>query len=136
MHKTKILALVVPATLALAACGSPQAEQQAETQATTLDQPGFEDRSITPVEAKSEALELVDHLESGDLDRTATADVLEDLDRLINANIVAFPEAIRGKLVEDVTSARSAFENNDEQGLKVAAESIGTALTGTQMPGN
>lgn len=135
MQKPSILALLGPATLGLAACGSPQAEQQADTQAATLDQPGFEDKAVTAGQAHAEALELVGHLESADMDRTAKADALEDLDRLINANIIEFPKDMRAKLSEDVTSARSAFENKDEEGLQVAAASIRAALTGTQMPG-
>ena len=54
---------------------------------------------------------------------------LEDLDRLINDNIVEFPEDMRAGLTEDVQSARSALESDDMGGVQDAASSIQNRLS-------
>ena len=126
IRNVKYSILALPLVFALSACGSPQAQQ---TEASTLDQPGFEDRSATSSEAQSEALTLAQRLASDNLDRAQAAVALEDLDRLINDNIVEFPEDMRAGLTEDVQSARSALESDDMGGVQDAASSIQNRLS-------
>ena len=94
-RQTACWMLALPLALVVTACGSPQAEQEAKSEATTLDQPGFEGRPATAAEAQSEAATLAGRLASGDLNSSEAAVALEDLDRLVNDNIVDFPESIR-----------------------------------------
>ena len=129
IRNVKYSILALPLVFALSACGSPQAQQEEQTEASTLDQPGFEDRSATSSEAQSEALTLAQRLASDNLDRAQAAVALEDLDRLINDNIVEFPEEMRAGLTEDVQSARSALESDDMGGMQDAASSIQNRLS-------
>ena len=130
-NKLKYALVAVSLALAISACSDQQAQQEEHVQTATLDQPGFEDKPVTSSQAESEALTLAGHLASGDLEGTEAADALEDLDRLVNDNIVKFPEDIRPVLTEDIQSARSALEAGDMDGLKEAAIRIQRALSGS-----
>lgn len=118
-------------SLAVAACGSPQAEQDGDAEKAMTEGPGVDGTAVTPGQAMFEARTLAAHLTSGEMDRGETAVALEDLDRLVNDNIVEFPEAIRPKLTEDITSARLALKAEDMQGLQEAAVSIENTLSAT-----
>ncbi|WP_299310027.1 hypothetical protein [uncultured Croceicoccus sp.] len=122
------LSLLLPVSLALSACGDDAAHEQGEVQQATVDEPGFEDTAATPSQLRSEAMELAQHLESGTLDMSETAVVLEDLDQLVTANIVEFPEDIRAKLTQDIAAAKSALETSDANGVAEAAASIESTL--------
>ena len=128
-YKARTIALPLTLAFALTACGSPQAEQDGETEATMTQEAGVDGTSATPGQAIPEAQALAGRLAAGDMDRSETATALEDLDRLVNDNIIDFPEAIRPKLTEDIASARSAFEAQDAQGLQEAATSIQNTLS-------
>ncbi len=129
INKFKYAMLALPLALAVSACGDQAAENEGQVQEATVDQPGFEDRSATPAEAQSEAMTLAEHLASGDLNSAEAADALEDLDRLVTANIVDFPQDIRPGLTEDVEAARSALESQDMEGLQEAATRIQAKLS-------
>ena len=130
-RQTACWMLALPLALVVTACGSPQAEQEAKSEATTLDQPGFEGRPATAAEAQSEAATLAGRLASGDLNSSEAAVALEDLDRLVNDNIVDFPESIRPGLTQDIQSAHTALESNDMEGLQEAAGSVRNRLSAT-----
>ncbi len=129
IRKMKYAMLALPLALAVSACGDQQAQQEEQVEAATLDQPGFEDKSVTPSEARSEALTLAGRLSAGDLDAAEAAIALQDLDRLITANIVEFPEDIRPGLTGDIESAHDALTAEDMAALQEAATSIETRLT-------
>lgn len=130
IRKMKYAMLALPLALAISACGDKQAQSEEKVEAATLDQPGFEDKPVTPSEARSEALTLAGRLASDNLDSAKAAVTLEDLDRLVNDNIVKFPENIRTGLTEDIKSARDALEATDMHGLKEAAIRIQAKLNG------
>tara|TARA_A100001391_G_scaffold273_2_gene638 strand:+ start:54038 stop:54475 length:438 start_codon:yes stop_codon:yes gene_type:complete len=129
IRKVTYALLALPVVLAISACGDPEAQQEEQLETATLDEPGLEDTSVTPDEAQSEALTLAAHLASGELDNAEVATTLEDLDRLITANIVEFPEDIRPGLTGDLESAHAALTAEDMGALQEAATSIENRLT-------
>ena len=129
IRKMKYVMLALPLALAVSACGDQQAQEEVQAEDATLDQPGFEDKSVTPSEARAEALTLAGNLSTGDLDTAQAAIALEDLDRLVTANIVEFPEEVRPGLTEDLQSAHAALTAEDMSALQEAATSIENRLT-------
>ncbi|WP_144097907.1 hypothetical protein [Croceicoccus sediminis] len=125
------IAVPLMLALSLAACGDPTAQDQGETDASMSDQPGVEVGPVTQGQAQAEAKELALRLASGDLASSEAAVALEDLDRVINDNIVEFPEDMRAGLSEDVASARDALTANDMEGLQEAATRIESKLSGS-----
>jgi hypothetical protein len=130
-RKLKYALIVLPATLALSACGNPQEKQAEAVQEKTLDQPGFEGKSATPTQAQSEALSLAQHLSSDTLEAGEAAIVLEDLDRLVTDNLTDFPEDMRPALTEDIQSAKDALEAEDMAGMQEAAKQFHDKLAGS-----
>ncbi|WP_137679807.1 hypothetical protein [Aurantiacibacter suaedae] len=127
MRKISIMLLALPLVIAVSACGDPEAREEAQVEAATLEQPGFEDTAVTTDEALSEATTLAGHLAAGGMGSAEAAVVLEDLDRLVMANIVEFPEDIRTSLTEDIQSARDALGSNDMPAL----QEVGTRMQDT-----
>ena len=132
MRKISILALALPLVLAVSACGDPEAQEEAQVETSTLEQPGFEDTAVTSEEALSEATTLAGHLATGGMGSAEAAVVLEDLDRLVTANIVEFPEDIRTSLTEDIQSARDALDTNDMPALQEAGQQMQDRLLNAQ----
>ena len=117
--------------LALAACGTQEAEEVGEAETTMTEEPGVDGTAATAGEARSEAVALAGRIASGELEQDELAVALEDLDRLVNDNPVDFPEAIRPSLTEDIQSARTAMESSDMAAVQEAAASIQTTLSGS-----
>ena len=117
--------------LALAACGTQEAEEVGEAETTMTEEPGVDGTAATAGEARSEAAALAGRIASGELEQDELAVALEDLDRLVNDNPVDFPEAIRPSLTEDIQSARTAMESSDMAAVQEAAASIQTTLSGS-----
>ncbi|WP_109808745.1 hypothetical protein [Sphingosinithalassobacter portus] len=128
--KFKYPMLALPLALAVSACGSPQATNEEQTATVTADQPGFENNSATPSEARSQATTLADRLASGNLNRDEATAALEQLDGLINDNMAEFPEDMRTALAGDIQSARDALATGDMGGLQEAATQIQNTLSG------
>ena len=133
MRTDKVAAFALPLAmaLALAGCGSQQAEEVGQTDTAMTEEPGVDGDAATEGQARSEAATLAGRIASGEMDRTETAVALEDLDRLVNDNPIDFPADIRPSLTEDIQSARSAFEAQDMEGLQEAATLIETTLSGS-----
>ena len=126
---TKVIAVPFALSFVVAACGSPEAQQDGDAEVAMTQEPGVDGTNATAGQAVSEAQDLALRLAAGEMDRSETAAALEDLDRLVNDNPLDFPETIRPKLTEDIASARSAFEAQDAQGLQEAATSIRNTLS-------
>ena len=122
--------LALPLMLAVSACGGPQATNEEQTATVTADQPGFEDNSATPSEARSQATTLAERLASGKLNRDEATATLEQLDGLVNDNMADFPEDMRTALAGDIQSARDALASGDMSGLQEAASQIQNRLSG------
>ncbi|MWV26376.1 hypothetical protein [Aurantiacibacter rhizosphaerae] len=124
--------LALPLALAISACGADHTEenQEAQTEAATLEQPGFDGTPATPEEARTEALELAGHLAAGDLSVSEAEIVLNDLSTLINDHIGDFPAETRVNLTQDIESAQSALESDYMQGVAEAAAQIENRITG------
>ena len=129
--KLKYALIALPVALALSACGNPQEKQAEAVQEKTLDQPGFEGKSATPSEARSEAISLAQHLSSDTLEAGEAAIVLEDLDRLVSENLTDFPEDMRPALTGDIESAKDALEAEDMSGMQEAAKQFHDKLAGS-----
>ena len=133
ISKTKYALLALPLALAVTACGNPQEKQAEETQAQTVDEPGFENEpAATPSEARDEAYTLSSKLSSGDLEPGEAVKVLDDLDNLVSENLTDFPEDVRPTLTEDIQSARDALEAEDEGGMREAAMHFQKTLSGAE----
>ena len=132
MRKISIVALTLPLVLAVSACGDPEAQEEAQVETATLEQPGFEDTAVTTDEALSEATTLAGHLAAGGMGSAEAAVVLEDIDSLVTANIAAFPEDIRTSLTEDIQSARDALDSNDMPALQEAGNQMQDRLLDAQ----
>ena len=128
-HNLKNAALVLPLLFAVTARGNPESDQESRTEEATLEQPGFEGRPATPEQAQSEASELASNIASGDLDVNETRLALNDLGELINQNIDDFPADSREQLMEDLQSARDAYEANDMAGVQEVAVQIERKLS-------
>ncbi len=131
MTNRMIIALAaLPLALAVSACGNPQEKQAEEVQAATVEQPGLDGQAATPSQARTEALELAQHLSSGHLEPGQAIKVLDDLDKLVSENLVDFPEDIRPALTEDIQSARDALEADDKAAMQEAATQFQKKLAG------
>ena len=127
----RALALPLIMSLALAGCGTQEAEQVGQAETAMTDEPGVDGGAVTAGEARSEAAALAERISSGDLEQGELSVALEDLDRLVNDNPVDFPEDRRPSLTEDIQSARMAMESEDSEALQEAAASIQATLSGS-----
>ena len=129
--KVAAFAFTLAMALALAGCGGQQAEETGQTETAMTDEPGVDREAVTPGQARSEAAALAGRIASGEMDRSETAVVLEELDRLVNDNPIDFPADIRPTLTEDIQSARLAFEAQDMAAFQEAALSFQNKLSGS-----
>lgn len=126
MRTSNFVAFALPLALAMAVagCGSKKADEVGQVDASMNDEPGVQEGAVTAAQARSEAAALAGRLASGKLANAEAAVALEDLDRLVNDNIVEFPEAIRPELTQCIQSARASLESGDMKGVKQAAIEI------------
>ncbi|NCP22916.1 MAG: hypothetical protein GW854_02070 [Erythrobacter sp.] len=127
----RALALPLAMSLALAGCGTQEAEEVGQAETAMTEEPGVDGAAVTAGEARSEAAALAGRIASGELEQDELAVALEDLDRLVNDNPVDFPADMRPSLTEDIQSARTAMESQDSEALQEAAASIQTTLSGS-----
>lgn len=123
------VALSLGMALALAACGTQEAEEVGQAETAMTEEPGVDGTTATAGEARSEAAALAGRIASGELEQGELAVALEDLDRLVNDNPVDFPADMRPSLTEDIRSARTAMESQDMAAVQEAAASIQTTLS-------
>ena len=128
----RALALPLAMSLALAGCGTREADEVGQAETAMTEEPGVDGAAVTAGEARSEAAVLAGRIASGELGQDELAVALEDLDRLVNDNPVDFPADMRPSLTEDIQSARTAMESQDSEALQQAAASIQTTLSGSE----
>ena len=127
----RALAFPLVMSLALAGCGTQEADEVGQAETAMTEEPGADGGAVTAGEARSEAAALAGRIASGELEQDELAVALEDLDRLVNDNPVDFPADMRPSLTEDIQSARTAMESQDSEALQEAAASIQTTLSGS-----